>query len=155
MCEVMVERYTAIYNLTREEAIKKDDIIDHCTAPPIYHKIYSKEEEEEEPHIVFHVGPHKTGTTALQAFIYDLIYVNDTIFPRDNYRVPSYEELPGVFAKEGVGLNLPHCSLTHYKRSGGQNNRDMCERMRTRDPLFCLLQGIFLVRVSFAYLCSQ
>ncbi|KAL7524031.1 hypothetical protein ACHAXR_001253, partial [Thalassiosira sp. AJA248-18] len=78
------------------------------------------------------------GTTALQAFIYDLIYANDTIFSRDNLRVPSYDELPGGFAKEGVGLNLPHCSLERYKRSGGQNNIGMCSRMREEFPKFVM-----------------
>jgi len=81
-------------------------------------------------------GPHKTGTTALQAFIYDLHYRNSTIFSNDNLRIAQYDELPGVFAKEGVMLNLPHCSLEKYKNSGGQMNAGMCDRMRYRFPQF-------------------
>ena len=149
LCENRVKNVMKQRGSTMEEAIKSS--MDRCTSPPIQHKIYN---EEDEPHIVFHVGPHKTGTTALQAFIYDLIYVNGTIFPRDNYRVPSYEELPGVFAKEGVGLNLPHCSLENYKRSGGQENEGMCERMRKAFPKFALdaynkAQNLLIVAEDF------
>jgi len=98
-----------------------------CRTPEIYHNTY---EEEDEPSIILHAGPHKTGTTALQAFIYDLIYANSTIFPKDNLRVPSYKELPGVFGKEGVGLNLPHCCVEGFKNGGSMMNAGMCSPMR-------------------------
>lgn len=60
------------------------------------------------------------GTTAMQDLIYGLMHKNSTVFSKDNIRVPTYDELPGVFGKEGVGLNLPHCSLKNYKEDGGQ-----------------------------------
>lgn len=82
------------------------------------------------------IGPHKTGTTALQAFIYDQVDKGGAIFTFDNIRIPKYEELPGVFGKEGIMLNLPHCSLEKYKASGGQMLSPMCDRMRSAFPKF-------------------
>ena len=119
LCSDQINYMISAYKMTEEEAKSTDDIRYRCRVPPIIHVDYS---EEEEPFLLFHAGPHKTGTTALQAFIYDLIYKNDTIFPRDNFRIPSYDELPGVFGKEGVGLNLPHCSIKDYRAGGGNMN---------------------------------
>ena len=106
------------YKCTENEAKQNQDVLSRCTTPYIATK-----KSYDEPSVIIHAGPHKTGTTALQAFIYDLVYRNETIFLSDNIRVPSYDELPGVFGKEGVMLNLPHCSLDDYKNSGGQMNR--------------------------------
>lgn len=133
LCNKRVEYMVQKYKTSEEEAMKSEDILTRCKTPRIGHKVYAKEDE---PSVILHAGPHKTGTTALQAFIYDLIYVNATIFPRDNLRIPSYDELPGVFAKEGVGLNLPHCSIDGFKNNGGGMNAGMCARMRLAFPRF-------------------
>ena len=151
LCEDRVQYMMKKYKLSEAQAKNQTDMLDRCTTPPIHRKVYA---EEDEPYMVLHVGPHKTGTTAMQAFIYDLIYANDTIITRDNFRVPSYEELPGVFAKEGVGLNLPHCALEDYKKSGGQENIGMCYRMRKEFPKFTVdawnkSQNVLIVAEDF------
>ena len=58
----------------------------------------------------------------MQAFIYE----NLDILALDNLRVPTYDELPGNFGREGVGLNLAHCSIAGLKRNGGDMNAGMC-----------------------------
>lgn len=119
---------------TEENAMNGELVRSRCEMPRIGHNVYATEDE---PSIILHVGPHKTGTTALQSFIYHLIYTNnETVFLRDNLRIPIYDELPGVFAKEGVGLNLPHCMVENYKRDGGQMNPSMCDPMRKAFPEF-------------------
>lgn len=122
------------YKVTREQVLspvdRNEDLIGRCMTPPMHHRVSinngnsgvrgANGEEDDEPYVILHAGPHKTGTTALQAFIYDLEYAtNGTTFLKDNLRVPTYDELPGVFGKEGVGLNLPHCSILGFKLGGG------------------------------------
>lgn len=121
------------YNIGEKSAKNNKQVLERCMAPPIPHKLYA---EEDEPSVIIHAGPHKTATTALQAFMYDLIFTNETIFQKDKLRVPNYDELPGVFGKEGVGLNLAHCSLEDYKNSGGTMNIGMCAPMREAFPKF-------------------
>ncbi|KAL9181819.1 hypothetical protein ACHAXT_012162 [Thalassiosira profunda] len=133
LCEDRLPFMMSRYKLNREEALKDATMRERCIAPPMPHKVY---EDSEEPYVILHAGPHKTGTTALQAFIYDSKFANDTLFQLDNLRVPSFEELPGGFGKEGVGLNLPHCSIRHYKDGGGQLNRGQCDPMRKAFPKF-------------------
>eukprot|EP00984_Skeletonema_dohrnii_P032031 scaffold25418_cov131-Skeletonema_dohrnii-CCMP3373.AAC.8 len=115
------------------ETAAKASLIDKCATPPIPHNVHA---EDDEPSIILHVGPHKTGTTALQSFIYDLVKVNNNIFLEDNLRIPLEHELPGCFHREGVGLNLPHCSINRFKRDGGQMSNSMCGSMREAFPKF-------------------
>ncbi|KAL7530243.1 hypothetical protein ACHAWF_003300 [Thalassiosira exigua] len=134
LCVDRVEYLMSKYKMSEKDAKQNEAVLELCkTPPPPITNAYS---EEKEPFVILHAGPHKTGTTALQAFIYDMMYKNDTIFLRDNIRVPTYDELPGVFGKEGVGLNLPHCSIEKYKRDGGNMNVGMCDPMRKAFPLF-------------------
>jgi len=133
LCNERVQFLIQRYKKSETEAMQNEELLSRCKTPLIVHKVHA---EEDEPSVILHAGPHKTGTTALQAFIYDLMFVNHTIFLQDNLRVPTYDELPGVFAKEGVGLNLPHCSINGFKRNGGNMNAGMCERMRKAFPLF-------------------
>ena len=70
--------------------------------------------------------------------MYDLIYADPGMFVRDGVRVPSFDELTGLYGKEGVGLNLAHCSLRRYRRGGGQMNTVSCYAMRTAFPRFVI-----------------
>ena len=70
--------------------------------------------------------------------MYDLIYTEPSVFLRDGVRVPSFDELPGMYGKEGVGLNLAHCSLRYHKDSGGEMNIGMCSDMRAEFPKFMI-----------------
>lgn len=133
LCLERVQYLMSRYNTPLEDA--KNSVLERCKTPPLNAKSYT---QEDEPVLTLHAGPHKTGTTALQAFIYDMEYANATVFKRDNLRIPHYDELPGLFGEEGVGLNLPHCSLDQYKSSGGQMTASMCERMRSAIPLFMM-----------------
>ena len=70
--------------------------------------------------------------------MYDLIYADPGMFVRDGVRVPSFDELTGLYGKEGVGLNLAHCSLRYYMDSGGRMNIGMCSEMRAKFPTFMI-----------------
>lgn len=77
----------------------------------------------------------------MQAFIYESMFTtNNTFFLEDNIRVPTYSDLPGAFGKgrgkEGVSLNLAHCSLDNYVKSGGYMTQKMCSDMRSTYPRF-------------------
>lgn len=133
LCIERVHYMMGRYKIKEEIAKKNQLVLSKCVSPWMPHNIYA---EEDEPSVILHVGPHKTGTTALQAFIYDMLFVNATMFTEDNLRIPTYDELPGVFGKEGVGLNLPHCMLDKYKASGGGLLSSMCHRMRVAFPKF-------------------
>jgi len=138
----------AIAAVIKNAQAKRKGLTATCLTP--LHKVFRKEDE---PTMILHVGPHKTGTTALQSLLYDLVYEtnNGTTLLEDNLRVPTYDELPGLFGKvvvptsenifgaggrEGVGLNLPHCSLRNYKESGGSMSKKMCGPMRMAFPIF-------------------
>jgi len=133
VCSGRVEFLMERYSIPRSEAMENKEMLSRCGTPTIVHRVH---DEEHEPSVILHAGPHKTGTTALQAFIYDLMYANHTLFLEDNLRVPTYDELPGVFGKEGVGLNLPHCCLPGFKEDGGLMNVGMCGPMRKAFPTF-------------------
>lgn len=135
MCADRAEFLETRYKMSKAEARNSPELLRTCKTPPLPRKVHA---EEDEPSIIIHAGPHKTGTTALQAFIYDLAYTNETLFTFDNIRIPTYEELPGVYAKEGVMLNLAHCALKRFKRSGGNMNKGMCARMRAEFPKFMI-----------------
>ncbi len=150
-CGERLEYLVTKYDANETEA--RESLMDNfnCTVPTIYHKVYS---EENEPSIILHVGPHKTGTTALQSFIYELAKANNTIFLQDNLRIPTREELPGVSDGAGIGLNLAYCSVENYKKGGGQMNRGMCAPMQDAFPKFVLdaynkSQNILVVAEDF------
>ncbi|EJK66302.1 hypothetical protein THAOC_12786 [Thalassiosira oceanica] len=128
-----------VYGSTEEEARAGANVTPPACRLPESKVWLNTYAERDEPAVHLHIGPHKTGTTALQAFIYDTLHANETLFLEDNIRVPKYEELPGTFAKEGVGLNLAHCCIIGYKgEGGGQMNCPMCSRMRDEFPLFMI-----------------
>lgn len=133
------------------ETAAKASLRDRCTTPIIPHNVYA---EDDEPSIILQVGPHKTGTTALQSFIYNMAKERNTVLLEDNLRIPLEHELPGAFGKEGVGLNLPHCSINRHKRDGGQMSEAMCGLMREIFPQFVVdaynkSQNILLVAEDF------
>lgn len=133
-CDQRVAFLMKRYKIDESEARNNDAVKERCNyPPPVWLPTFAGEDE---PAVILHIGPHKTGTTALQAFMYDLIYTDPNIFIRDGVRVPSFDELPGLYGKEGVGLNLAHCSLRYYMDSGGQMNIGMCSGMRDKFPKF-------------------
>jgi len=139
-----VTKYAGANETEAREGLMKDS---NCTVPTIHHKVYT---EENEPSIILHVGPHKTGTTALQSFIYELAKSNNTIFLKDNLRIPTAKDLPGV----GIGINLAYCSVEKYKEGGGQMSARMCASMQNAFPKFVLdaynnSQNILIVAEDF------
>ena len=54
------------------------------------------------PRFLLHVGPHKTGSTALQ----DALYYQAKALRRDGYELPDAHALPGPFGRPKVGNNL-------------------------------------------------
>lgn len=138
-CGMRVDYLMKVYGSTEEEARAGANVTPPACRLPESKVWLNTYAERDEPAVHLHIGPHKTGTTALQAFIYDTLHANETLFLEDNIRVPKYEELPGTFAKEGVGLNLAHCCIIGYKgEGGGQMNCPMCSRMRDEFPLFMI-----------------
>ena len=55
------------------------------------------------PNAIIHVGPHKTGSTAIQATL-DL---KDKILQHDNYALPSDADVPGPYVGRKRMANLP------------------------------------------------
>eukprot|EP00584_Thalassiosira_punctigera_P000354 CAMPEP_0172538166 /NCGR_PEP_ID=MMETSP1067-20121228/9615_1 /TAXON_ID=265564 ORGANISM="Thalassiosira punctigera, Strain Tpunct2005C2" /NCGR_SAMPLE_ID=MMETSP1067 /ASSEMBLY_ACC=CAM_ASM_000444 /LENGTH=370 /DNA_ID=CAMNT_0013323611 /DNA_START=498 /DNA_END=1607 /DNA_ORIENTATION=+ len=83
-----------------------------------------------EPYVFIYAGPHKTGTTSIQSFIYNSLGKNASYLVEDKFAIPTFDELPGVFGGLGPGLNLAHCMLENYVKDGGQMNIAMCNRLR-------------------------
>eukprot|EP00956_Cyclotella_meneghiniana_P011963 scaffold16876_cov23-Cyclotella_meneghiniana.AAC.1 len=92
--------------------------------------------EATEPFVLLHVGPHKTGTTAIQSFIYDSIYHTKTYLVDDNFIAPQYEVMPGRFTKEGTALNFAHCMIRRFTKDGGEMSQQRCNDMRAVLPSF-------------------
>lgn len=133
------------------ETAAKASLRDRCATPTIPHNVYA---EDDEPSIILQVGPHKTGTTALQSFIYNIAKARNAVLLEDNLRIPLTHELPGTFDGEGVGLILPHCSINRHKRDGGQMSEAMCGPMRETFPQFVVdaynkSQNILVVAEDF------
>ena len=149
MCAGRLEFLMTRYDIN--ETAAKASLRDKCTTPTIPHNVYT---EDDEPSIILQVGPHKTGTTALQSFIYNMAEAKNSILLEDDLRIPLRHELPGTFKGEGVGLNLPHCSINRHKRDGGQMSEAMCGIMRETFPKFMVdaynkSQNILLVAEDF------
>ncbi|KAL3799457.1 hypothetical protein HJC23_013912 [Cyclotella cryptica] len=89
-----------------------------------------------EPYVLLHVGPHKTGTTSIQNFIFESIYYNKTFFEEDNFAIPQYQDMPGRFDKEGTWLNFAHCMLHNYNKDGGRMHQQACNGVRAVLPSF-------------------
>ena len=115
---------------------------DQFTPPPSPQTIHNQTKEE--PIVVLHAGPHKTGTTSLQDFIYkspptsshnNKHTSNTTFLQQDQIQIPTYDELPGPY-HEYTSFNFAHCMISKYKRGGGDLNQDMCNRIRGVFPKF-------------------
>lgn len=119
------------YNLNESAATAS--LLEKCTTPITLHNAST---EDDEPSIILHVGPHKTGTTALQSLIYDMVESNNTSLEIDNLRIPLLHELPGFYTKIAVSLNLAQCSINGYRKGGGQMSIDGCSRMNETFPKF-------------------
>jgi len=105
------------YHLSEQKA--RESIMDRCGVD------YSTE-----PYVMLHVGPHKTGTTAIQSFIYHALFKNRTFLRDDNWSIPTSDDMPGEFGKEGAGLNFAHCQIRNYVKDGGQMNTHRCNMIR-------------------------
>ncbi|KAL7517672.1 hypothetical protein ACHAWX_002579 [Stephanocyclus meneghinianus] len=92
--------------------------------------------DREEPYVLLHVGPHKTGTTSIQSFVFESIYNNRTFFDEDNFAIPKYDDMPGRFVEEGTWLNFAHCMIHNYRKDGGDMNQDGCNGVRAVLPAF-------------------
>ena len=123
-CARRLEFLMSKYGLN--ETAAKASLVEKCTTPMIPHNVYTMDNE---PSFILHVGPHKTATTALQSFIYDIAKLSNNPLLKDNLRIPLEHELPGFFSKEGVGLNLAHCSIDRYKSDGGKMGEAACGSM--------------------------
>lgn len=67
------------------------------------------------------------GTTSIQT----LLYQSESLLKKDNIRIPSFKDLPGVFKdKGGCMLNLAHCMLQDLIKDGGQMNQGKCNELR-------------------------
>ena len=73
LCNKRVEYMVQKYKTSEEEAMKSEDILTRCKTPRIGHKVYAKEDE---PSVILHAGPHKTGTTGnYDSLLNTLLYV--------------------------------------------------------------------------------
>mmetsp|Transcript_38436 Transcript_38436/g.92653 ORF Transcript_38436/g.92653 Transcript_38436/m.92653 type:complete len:528 (-) Transcript_38436:98-1681(-) len=86
---------------------------------------------ETEPYVLLHVGPHKTGTTSIQTFLYELLSNSSTIFQKDKFAIPTHNDLPGVFGGYGPMLNFAHCMIKDFTKGGGQMNVGLCNKVRS------------------------
>lgn len=87
-----------------------------------------------EPYVFIHAGPHKTGTTSIQSFIYNALWGNETFLNEDKFAIPTFDELPGIFGDIGSGLNLAHCMINDYVKDGGEMNVALCNKLRNTFP---------------------
>ncbi|KAL7545379.1 hypothetical protein ACHAWF_008727 [Thalassiosira exigua] len=76
------------------------------------------------------------GTTAIQSFLYDSLWKNATFLQEDNFGIPTFDDLPGIFGGEGPMLNFSHCMIADFVKGGGQMNVGMCNKLRTAFPPF-------------------
>ncbi len=137
------------YNLNESAATAI--LLEKCTTSTNLQNMNTKDDE---PSIILHVGPHKTGTTALQSFIYDMVELNNNTLLGDNLRIPLSHELPGIYKENGVGLNLAQCSINRYKRDGGRMSKALCGTTRKTFPEFVVdaynkSQNILVVAEDF------
>mmetsp|Transcript_7788 Transcript_7788/g.16786 ORF Transcript_7788/g.16786 Transcript_7788/m.16786 type:complete len:470 (-) Transcript_7788:27-1436(-) len=95
----------------------------------------NNQQQSNEPYVLLHIGPHKTGTTTLQNFLVSAHSKDLPFLKADNLVIPSEEDLPGTFHKMPM-LNFAHCMLKNYKKDGGQLNVGMCNRIRKTFPPF-------------------
>ncbi|KAL9183426.1 hypothetical protein ACHAXT_004282 [Thalassiosira profunda] len=116
------------YKLPEAEA--RESIMDQCGID--YHN---------EPYVLIHAGPHKTGTTLIQSFLYHSLWKEEPFLQEDKFAIPTFEDLPGVFGDTGPMLNYAHCMISGYVKEGGQMNVAFCNRLRKAFPPF--LQTIY------------
>ena len=90
-----------------------------------------------EPYVLMHAGPHKTGTTTIQSFLYrTALWRNASYLQQDKFAIPTFLELPGAFGDIGCMLNFAHCMIRGFAKEGGQMNVAMCNRLRKTFPPF-------------------
>ena len=97
-----------------------------------------------EPYVLLHAGPHKTGTTSIQNFLYNSLSKNAAYLYDDMFAVPTFKDLPGAFGVDGVMLNFAHCMLSNFAKDGGQMNVSSTE-----------LSSLFLVNLDIHKLHSS
>ena len=85
---------------------------------------YSNRRDRKEPKVILHLGPHKTGTSALQAFIHSKNAI--TFFQSDNVSIPPKHALPG--AKTMTDFNFAHCMIRNYLEDNGELRKTACEK---------------------------
>lgn len=81
-------------------------------------------EESTEPRVILHVGPHKTGTSSFQEFIFshhDYLFSDKLVFPRGD------EKLRGRFRNFENHLNFAHCMIKRYTVDNGNIARKQCK----------------------------
>ena len=111
------------YQTPLDEA--KHSILDRCGV-----------DMDNEPYVLLHAGPHKTGTTSIQSFLYKSLWENATYLQQDKFAVPTYDDLPGAFGGDGPMLNFAHCMLANFVKDGGQMNVAMCNNIRGKNATF-------------------
>ena len=122
-CDERLKYLITKYQLTEEKA--RESLMPKCFMD------YSTE-----PYVLLHVGPHKTGTTSIQKFLYNSLRNNATYLEDDKFAIPTFDDLPGIFGHEGPMLNFAHCMLENYAHDGGQMNIAFCNRLRKAFPPF-------------------
>ncbi|KAL7535552.1 hypothetical protein ACHAXR_008534 [Thalassiosira sp. AJA248-18] len=101
--------------------------------------------DDNEPYVLLHAGPHKTGefsdcvtgTTSIQSFLYrNSLWRNATYLREDKLGIPTEDDLPGIFGNIGPMLNFAHCMIKELRKDGGQMNSAYCNRLRFAFPPF-------------------
>ncbi|KAL3781766.1 hypothetical protein ACHAWO_002112 [Cyclotella atomus] len=123
-CSERVDELMDKYRLTRFDA--QNELLANCGIDYL-----------NEPYVLLHVGPHKTGTTSIQEFLYNSLESNSTSYlDEDNFAIPTYTQLPGWFKGHGAMLNFAHCMIKNYRGDGGRVSAGKCNELRQIFPKF-------------------
>jgi hypothetical protein len=79
-----------------------------------------------EPRIILQIGPHKTGTTALQSFIHKKRGVRESLL-EDRVAVPFFSDMPGRI-QAIPDFNFAHCMIKTYAVGGGDMSMRACQK---------------------------
>jgi hypothetical protein len=95
--------------------------------------------KKSEPRVILHIGPHKTGTTAIQRFIHNYTIIE--LLSTDNIEIPTFEAFPGnnrVFPE----YNFAGCMIENFRSDGGHMPHETC--LKTLKPaLATYLEGTY------------